>query len=558
MATLKTTVKKLLDKFPSWASLLKWEPIAFAVLVIMGLIPVLKPHYFSTLDGPAHLYNAHLIKQMLFDDNQRLQDFFMFNTWPVPNWSGHAIMTFFITFLPDYLAEKAFLVIYLTLTPLFFRKLVLTFSPQNRIITWIGIPFAHHHLLYFGFYNMCTGLMFLFITIFFFRKYCEKLNWKGFIGLSLLLLCTYFSHITMYMLTLGLLGVFCIPHIRFKKPFWANFGGNITPVFKHGIATLVAAIPSLVLAINYIMIVHAGESYGDVPPTLKDALRFIFNIKPLITIRDHAPYTTYANLVFGLLAVLLLVGLYRFFKNRKQEFSPQQMPITLFKIVMALVTIVFLVLFFVMPNAILLTERLILIFYFLYILILAIPHYPKWAHLLVIAVIIHVHYQNSRHHRRTMAELSHGAVLIQDNANYMEEGSTVLTVNYIENWLFVHVRGYLGSSKPLIVVQNYEASLNWFPLRWSNKFNLERLDNWGSDTNSGIMEYYVHQADTTVFSLKRNDETLMPIDYFVVFEDSTVVPSKLDSRDHSIKRILDSSYQMVHQNHLSKLYKLRE
>lgn len=552
-------MRKLLNKIPSWETLMKWEPWAFAIMVLIGWLPVVVPHYFSTLDGPAHLYNAHLIKQMLLGDGNSLHDFFMFNELAIPNWGGHAIMTFFISFLPDYLAEKGFLLVYLTLTPLFFRKFVLAFSPKNQFISWIAIPFAHHHLLYFGFYNMCTGLMFLFITIFYFKKHCAKLNWKNFIGLTVLLLCTYFSHLSMYIVCLGILAILCLPHLKFIKPFWANAKTNLLPAFKHAVFVLAAAIPSLLLTGKYLAAVHGSETYNDTPPLLNDAIRFVLNIKPLITIRDQAPYTTYANIIFGLLLLFLIVGLVRFFKNIRTEFSAEKLPNTLFKLVLALMTIVFLVLFFIMPNIILMTERLILIFYFLYILILALPRYPKWIHVLAFLVIVYVHHKNSRHLRKSMAEISHSMILFQENVNYIKEGGTVLTVNYIDNWLMVHSRGYLGSSKPIVLLQNYEASLKWFPLKWNNeKYHLGRLSDWGSDTNNGVTEYYVNRADTTIFSLKRIDGTLMPIEYFVVFESVNASPPKMENEGKEIQRVLDQGYHLIHQNEVSKLYRLKK
>ncbi|MBK8416653.1 MAG: hypothetical protein IPL22_20360 [Bacteroidetes bacterium] len=44
---------------------------------------------FLTVDGPAHLYNATIIREMLTGDQSLYALFFKFNEQLVPNWSGH-------------------------------------------------------------------------------------------------------------------------------------------------------------------------------------------------------------------------------------------------------------------------------------------------------------------------------------------------------------------------------------------------------------------------------------------------------------------------------------
>jgi hypothetical protein len=39
------------------------------------------------------------------------------------------------------------------------------------------------------------------------------------------------------------------------------------------------------------------------------------------------------------------------------------------------------------------------------------------------------------------------------------------------NWLFSHASEYLGVTKPLIILDNYEANMGYFPLRWKDNVN---------------------------------------------------------------------------------------
>jgi hypothetical protein len=40
-----------------------------------------------------------------------------------------------------------------------------------------------------------------------------------------------------------------------------------------------------------------------------------------------------------------------------------------------------------------------------------------------------------------------------------------------ENWLFVHPAQYLGAAKAVIILDNYEANMGYFPLLWKENVN---------------------------------------------------------------------------------------
>ena len=74
----------------SWIE--KYEPFLFYALVVFNLSLVFKFGNFPTIDGPSHLYNARIINELWFNNNEVLKDYFTFNPTPEPNWTGHFLL----------------------------------------------------------------------------------------------------------------------------------------------------------------------------------------------------------------------------------------------------------------------------------------------------------------------------------------------------------------------------------------------------------------------------------------------------------------------------------
>ncbi len=81
----------------------RYVPFLFWAMLLAGTIPLLVFRHFVTLDGPAHLYNAQLIREIWFGGHSLVNDLFRVNDFPVPNWSGHLIMALLNLLLPAYL-----------------------------------------------------------------------------------------------------------------------------------------------------------------------------------------------------------------------------------------------------------------------------------------------------------------------------------------------------------------------------------------------------------------------------------------------------------------------
>ena len=114
----------------------RWEKILFIIFSLINLLPLFTSTIFPTIDGAAHLNNAVLFRHLV-SGNEFLEQYFMFNHEPVPNWSGHILLMLLDFFLPPLIALKMLQVLIIGLLPFAFRYLVVAIAPQNRYFSFL-------------------------------------------------------------------------------------------------------------------------------------------------------------------------------------------------------------------------------------------------------------------------------------------------------------------------------------------------------------------------------------------------------------------------------------
>ena len=124
----------------------KYEKYFFILFVFNSLIPLLSCKFFPTVDGPAHLHNANLLKHIWFKGNTNLLLFFDINHQLNSNLLNHIWFAIFGLFLPSFLVEKSILLFYVVSIPFSFRYLVKNVidAPQStRIASYLIFPFIY-------------------------------------------------------------------------------------------------------------------------------------------------------------------------------------------------------------------------------------------------------------------------------------------------------------------------------------------------------------------------------------------------------------------------------
>lgn len=160
----------------------------YIVTSVLALAPIWSVRYLPTADGPSHLYNAWLLRELI-RGNDLVQRWFAINWSPVPNWSGHAILALLMTIVPPLIAEKLLVT---GIVGLFFFAMWIYTS--EKACAFLAVPFAYNLLLQAGFYNFCIAFALYFIVVTVWWRRRDRPDAKTIATVALLLIACYFSH----------------------------------------------------------------------------------------------------------------------------------------------------------------------------------------------------------------------------------------------------------------------------------------------------------------------------------------------------------------------------
>ncbi len=436
-------------------SLLKYEKYFFVFVSILFLIPVIGNTYFVTVDGPAHLYNASLLKQLWFNNQTFLRSFFEINTQLNSNWINHIWDCIVGTALPSFLTEKSFLILYILFMPFAFRYLLHSIvepSAKTKLSSYLIFPFIYSLPLRFGFFNFCFGIPILFFCLGLWLRNNKNYSLKKAIILSLLITLLYFSHLFNFIL-FGLI-VFIYEMIEYFKN--KNLSITVTRLKR----VLIVSLPAIVF---FVLFIISNNQYEHKPPVYSEnklLIQQLTEIGPVITM-NHEDELPYSKIYFYVLCVLFILSIISFIKNRNQDQN---------KIAWLITAAVLSIIYFLFPDWIssggFISIRLLLLFYLLIIVWIGIQEIELKFLIVPIAIILITSFAFLKYHYNLSKPYSDYAEEFAAAGTKIETGKTVLPLNYQQNLLFTNISNYMGCEKPIVVLDNYEPAKPHFPLLW--------------------------------------------------------------------------------------------
>lgn len=176
--------------------ILKYEKFFFFLVVLFSAAIIIWPQYYITGDGASHTYNARVLFDFVLGRNRDFyDDFFYINRNLDPNWMSHLVLGALQQFMPAWLADKSFQLLYLFVFAYGLRFLIHAINPDSGFLAFLFYPFVFNLPFQQGFYNYCFALALLFWSLGFFIRFRDKLQNPMFaLGQSLLLLACTFSH----------------------------------------------------------------------------------------------------------------------------------------------------------------------------------------------------------------------------------------------------------------------------------------------------------------------------------------------------------------------------
>src|SRR5205085_4876619 len=191
-----------------------WIARLFLVVALMQIVPVWSAPYFPTADGPAHLYNAWVMRELVLGHDNAVTRTYAIDAKPYPNLLDHLALAVLLGEFPPPVAEKVFVsgIVLLFLGGLWlFAGAV---DPRASLFAFLGVPLAHHLLLQSGFYNFSLGAGLYFITVAVWWRRRKRDDGQTIVIVAILLLLCYFAHPMPALLAIGTIGLLWLAALR--------------------------------------------------------------------------------------------------------------------------------------------------------------------------------------------------------------------------------------------------------------------------------------------------------------------------------------------------------
>lgn len=427
------------------------DNVLFWLLWGIHLVPIWLFTPFPTVDGPAHLYNARLMLE-LWRGNPTVSEFFVLNPLLQPNVLGHVLLAGLMALgLPALLAEKLLLTILVGLLPLAFRRLIRSLNPDAGDVALLVFPFVYGFLFFMGFYNFLLGLVMLLLGM---EKWInlggKSLNRRDASVLMVIGLLTLYAHLYAFAWYVVFSALVLLADMFGKEKSLTNQ--------QMAIKILVWGLP-LLPALNHIIRgkFSGGETVFASPSALWD---LIYQVQPAKGL-EYGKANIYTQWLFWLLLLRLALSVY---EAVKKGLRPET---TLLRMAFLLLSLAL----FALPDGTALSgmvsQRTGLLWFFSLLALLAVTPVQEWirwagrAVTLVVSLSLLWLYIGALQREQSVARS------VAQAARSIPAGAVVYVENTSRQMLNTHVSNYLGAGRPLIVSENYQAALPYFPVGWN-------------------------------------------------------------------------------------------
>lgn len=289
--------------------LIENEALIYAGCVLAAMVPLVFVDRFPSQDGPAHLYVAFLLQDFWNGASDEVLQHFMLNKHLEPNYFVYSLLYLLIDIFPILVAEKLFIGAAFVGLAVAARYAVTFHSTDDAPFAFLFLPFGFGLYLHLGFYNFFLGTVFYIAIVGFLlrRRKDSGIAMLSIVALlSLLMVVTHLFAWAVLLLTLA--------GIRAGDAFAQVASKSRTPaaackaLVVDGLKFVLAAFPSIVIAVNFFLRYSGGESGKE---AAESGLRLVFNvlaISPVHAVSAGTAVTAipYLVLVWTLVAAAIM------------------------------------------------------------------------------------------------------------------------------------------------------------------------------------------------------------------------------------------------------------
>ncbi len=448
----------------------------FWAIIVLNVLPVWFFPTIVTQDGAAHLYNAQVLAHWFSGENINFYShFYHINTSLSPNWLSEIFLAILLKIgmnVSD--VERCFISIYALLLPLSLKTAWRVIAPEKQFNAYWILPLVFNYTFFYCFYNFCLIIPIAFFTITYGWHIYQKTSGFGVLStlfFSFLIGITYFSHPVSWLL------VFCVsmalPFTRFLKnrKNGNDFNIQILPI-------IAAFLPTIGLFFGFSQ--QNGLAFFEWKIGRYPLLKWLIGWQSGCAFEGNEAQLFY--ILGGLFWVLIAVSVYRHFISQKAILQKNTFFYLLekneFPVLLSLPFLLFLYLFAPDSTAggAYLTVRVS--YFLLFFATLFLPRLDKkYLHFAPIFTCILLWGLRAAP-LRTAGNIVRTVLW---EAKYIAPNSVVLPLIYDKYgreqqlqprmYLFKHLAAHLGTQKPLILLDNYEAATDYFPLKWQESCN---------------------------------------------------------------------------------------
>lgn len=429
----------------------------FYLLLALNILLLCSTRFFPTTDGPSHVYNAAIIKELVCG-NELFGQYYEFNHFFTPNWGTHFLLSILHLFFSSWMVEKIYFIFYIVGMALSFRFLIMQINPSAKSLSVFIFPAIYTYLSFMGFFNFSFSFILLFFILGLWIKLYPTLKYRHYVLFSFLLLYTYYTNlVTLFFLGTSM-GLYSLYYAWINRQIKGiNF--LLKDLAKRWGLLFISSLPALTCFFLFYRYVQFETVPGEIEH-LK-LFRWLNIGRPLISYNFESE--VYTASIVNLLIMILAVSLVKTDKNRALIRPADIMAIPLFIAVFLLFT--------THPDA---NSGMMDIRYCTIVLMISLIWIIGRAqnvrlNTLFVFVVIFLHIKLLFYNHETIKIQNDKAMSVYQSTGHMEENCLVLPVSLDLEWVDGHIDNYAGYKKSVVVLTNYEADLKWFPLRRKNK-----------------------------------------------------------------------------------------
>ena len=437
------------------------------------LLQVWVPAYYLTGDGPSHLYNAQILHDVWCNKNTAFYSHFYHIVYrPDPNWLSSVLLALLLFVVKGAIAEKIFLTLYVALFIRGFYLLLAKIMGRNSYWLLAIFLFVFPHELAKGFYNSSLSVAFYFWVVWSWLRFMEKKSLANAVLFFVFTALIYFTHLLAFGFAAFTCAALLVSFALVDQQ--AEVYGRMKFIARCG------GILALMIAPFLVLMVFFTQGEGGLQLTLKcHFYRLVelaqFKYLANVTTREFI-FTTVAGVIVLLLFCFAVIK-YRFRAglNRYDGLLASLLFAT--------------VIYICFPEAFM--GRLILTTMRVQpiagaMMVACVAYLVPEGQLKTIgAVLLFACFAGLTGLRiNCIAAASRATVDYLSAENIIKPNSVVLPLDFspsgtddngkvIADWnfLFAHTSQYMGNAKPLVILDNYEANMGYFPVRWNNAVN---------------------------------------------------------------------------------------